>query len=455
MANTYVKDFTEGKVTPQLIKFATPLFLASLLQVVYNMVDMIVVGQVMGKPGLSAVSVGGDLCNFLTFVAMGFSNAGQVIISKYIGSNEREKISKFIGTMFSSLMIGAVVFGILGIALREPLLVVMNTPDEAYEQALNYSTVCLVGLVFVYGYNMTSAVLRGMGDSKRPFIFIAIASIVNIILDIVFVVFCDMGAGGAALATIISQAVSFIVSCIFILKRKEKYGFVLNLDAFRIRGEYLGSLFKLGFPMAIKNASIQFSKLFVNSFVNGYGVAISAFAGVANKLNSISNLVSNSMNAAGSSMVGQNIGAKKYDRVKKILLSIAVITCSIAILFSVLIILFPTQIYGMFTSDAEVIEIGNSYLPIAILIFFGSALRAIANALINGSGNYKINFVTAILDGIVLRIGYSVLFGLVLDMREVGFWLGDALAGFTPFLIGVVFYFTGLWKKEKRVERGN
>ena len=446
MSATYVSDFTEGRVAPQLVRFATPLFLASLLQVVYNMIDMIVVGQVMGKPGLSAVSVGGDVCNLFTFIAMGFASAGQVIISKYLGSGEREKISDFIGTMTSFLAISAVLFSIFGFVFRESLLFIMNTPDEAYLEALNYSSICILGLIFVFGYNTTSAVLRGMGDSTRPFIFIAIASVVNIILDIVFVVIFGMGAGGAALATVISQAVSFIASTVFIMKSKEKYGFDFSLSSFKIRKCYFSPMIKLGIPMAIKNASIMFSKLFVNSYVNGYGVAVSAFAGVANKINSISNLISNSLNAAGSSMVGQNIGARKYDRVLRVLGTIAVITLTIAVLFSVSMLLFPRQIYGLFTDDTEVLDIGNTYLPIAVLIFFGSALRAIANALINGSGHSKINFVTAILDGIVLRIGYSLLFGLYLGMEAQGFWLGDALAGFTPFLVGLAFYFTGKWK---------
>ena len=147
-------------------------------------------------------------------------------------------------------------------------------------------------------------------------------------------------------------------------------------------------------------------------------------------------------------MVGQNLAAGKFDRVKKILLRIAYITLSMAALFSLVIILFPEEIFGIFTSDAAVMQIASGYIPIAVLLFFGAAMRAIMNALINGSGHTKINFTTAILDGIVMRIGLAVLFGLVMHMEYTGFWLGDALAGFTPFLIGLVFYVTGAWKKQ-------
>lgn len=445
----YVTDFTQGSIAPKLVKFALPLFAASLLQVVYNMVDMIIVGHKLGKVGLSAVSIGGDVSNFLTFFAMGFANAGQVIISQYIGAKKEHELSRFIGTMVSSLLLCALIMSGICLFFREPILTAMNTPNEAWSDALDYSTVCMVGLVFIYGYNVTSAILRGMGDSKHPFIFVAIASVINIGLDILFVLGMDMRAMGAALATVISQGMSFLLCAWFVYKKSESFGLQLTAKVFlHIEKNQFMELLKLGLPMAIKNASIQFSKLFVNAYINSYGIAVSGFAGIANKINSISNLVSNSMNTAGSSMVGQNIGAKQYKRVPHIIVTIAGITLSIATLFSIVMYSFPEQIFSIFTKDIEVVKVGLQYLPVAVLIFFGSACRAPMNALINGSGNYKINFVTAILDGLVMRIGLAILLGIVLNMEYLGFWLGDALAGFTPMVIGMVFLCSGRWKKE-------
>ncbi len=450
-SKTLTRDFTTGNIPKQLLAFATPLFLSSLLQVVYNMVDMIIVGQVLGEAGLSAVSVGGDVSNMLLFLGMGFSNAGQVIIAKYIGAGEKQKVGRFIATMFSSLTIAAVVLSVGCIFFREPILRLMNTPAEAFAGALSYSTICIVGMIFIYGYNTVSAVLRGLGDSKHPFVFISIAAVMNVVLDLLFVIVFSMGAGGAALATVMSQCFSFIACVVFLYRRRDRLGFEIRLsDFFHLDFSMLLELAKLGIPMAIKSAAIHFSKLFVNSWINSYGVAVSAFAGIANKVNSISNLLSNSLNTAGSTMVGQNIGAKTYRRVPKILIAIAVTTLSISVLLSVAIYTFPEMIFGIFTSEASVMEIAMEYLPIAVLIFFGSACRAPANAIINGSGKTLINFATAILDGIVLRIGLSVLFGLVLDMKYLGFWLGDALAGFTPMFIGIVFYISGKWKTEKK-----
>lgn len=445
---SHIRDFTRGNITSQLVVFAWPLFLSNLLQVVYNMVDMIIVGNVLGKSGISAVSVGGDVSHLLTFVAMGFASAGQVIIARYIGAGWKEKLGRFVGTMSGFLMACALVLSALGLLFRDVLLQLMNTPQEAYAGALAYSSVCMAGLPFIYGYNIVSAIMRGMGDSRHPFIFISLAAVMNLVLDIAFVMGLHMGAGGAALATVMSQAVSFIACAVFLVRSKKQFELSTRLrDFIRWDGEMLADLVKLGLPMAIKSASIQVSKLFVNSFINSYGIAVSAFAGIANKVASVSNLVSNAMNTAGATMVGQNIAAGQFARVKAIMLRIAAITLTLASVISLAIALFPDQVFGVFTDDMAVLEIGEVYVPIAVLLFFGSAMRSIMNALINGSGNYKINFATAILDGIVMRIGLAILFGLVLDMKHFGFWLGDALAGFTPFFIGLAFYMSGQWKR--------
>ncbi|MBR6518310.1 MAG: MATE family efflux transporter [Oscillospiraceae bacterium] len=443
-----IHNFSEGNIPKQLIMFASPLFLSSLMQIIYNAVDMIVVGQKLGQVGLSAVSVGGDISHFLTFFAMGFSNAGQIIISQYIGAKQQDKLGRFISTMFTTLMGCAVGVSAVCLALRHTLLQLMNTPAAAYDGALAYSTVSMVGLVFIYGYNSGSAVLRGMGDSRHPFIFISVASVLNIILDILFVMVLPLGCMGAALATVISQGISFVLCASYLYRNRGAIGIDFTLHSFTNPDKDMFlSLIKLGLPMAIKSASIQISKLFVNSFINSFGVAVSAFAGIANKIASISNLVSNSVNTAGSSMVGQNIGAEKYDRVPKIMLTVAAITFTVAITMSILFCTFPLQLFGIFSKEKEVLDIALEYLPIAVLMFFGSACRAPANALINGSGNYKMNFATAIFDGIVMRIGLAVLFGLVLNWGYLGFWLGDALAGFTPLVIGIVFFISGKWKK--------
>ena len=446
---TMVTDMTTGNVTKLLLSFAFPLFVSNALQAVYNIVDMIVVGQYIGGAGMSAVSIGGDILHLLTFVAMGFSSAGQVLIARDVGSQNMNQVRKTIGTMFTFLLSISLVISFGCFFIRHNILHWLNTPAESYAFTMDYTVTCIVGLFFVYGYNIVSAILRGMGDSRRPFLFIAIAASLNIVLDIVFVAVCGMEVFGAALATIISQAGSFIVSLIYLYRRKESFGFDFNLKSFRIESVALKPLLALGIPMAIQSAAINLSKIVLMSWINLFGVVYSALAGVYNKINMMIGIVSNSFTAAGSTMVGQNLGAKQYERVPKILRTVGFCTILISTVFAFVMVGFQDSIYRMFTSDEVVVS--NAYIlliPI-ILNFYGAATRSIAFSLINGSGNTKLNYAVAVLDGIISRIGIAALLGFVVKMGCQGFWYGDALAGFIPIVIGMCYYFWGNWKKVK------
>ncbi|MBQ1250151.1 MAG: MATE family efflux transporter, partial [Clostridia bacterium] len=351
------RDLTTGSVPKGLIAFATPLFLSNLLQAVYNMVDMIVVGKYVGSVGLSAVSIGGDILNMLTFVAMGFSSAGQIIISQYTGAGRKDKVTKLIGTMFTFLLICALTIMVLGMTFHEWVIRLLNTPTEAFADVKSYVLVCLSGLVFIYGYNMVSAVLRGMGDSKHPFQFIATAAIVNLVLDLLFVGSWGMGAMGAALATVIGQAISFISSIVLLYRMREQFGFDFKPSSFRIHKDVFKPMISLGIPMVIQSAAINFSKMFVHAWINSYGVVISAVSGVGNKLGNIVNMFGNAFSTAGGAMNGQSIGAAKYDRVPKVIGTTFVINATVAAIFSAAVFFFPDAVFGVFTDDMAVLEV--------------------------------------------------------------------------------------------------
>ena len=447
--DTMVKDMTSGNVTKLLLKFAFPLFVSNALQAVYNIVDMIVVGQYIGGAGMSAVSIGGDVLHLLTFIAMGFSSAGQVLIARDVGSKRLEQVQKTIGTMFTFLLSISVLVSVVCYFIRFDILRWINTPAESYQFTMDYTVTCIAGLFFIYGYNIISAILRGMGDSRRPFLFIAIAALLNIVLDIVFVAGCGMEVFGAALATVISQAGSFIISLVYLYRRKESFGFDFKLKSFRIDPAALKPLVALGVPMAIQSAAINLSKIVLMSWINLFGVVYSALAGVYNKINVMINIVSSSFTTAGSTMVGQNLGAKQYERVSKVMKTVGTCTILVSTIFTFIIVCFQDSIYQLFTTDEAVLS--NAYIlliPI-ILNFYGAATRSIAFSLINGSGNTKLNYAVAILDGMISRIGIAALLGFVLKIGCQGFWYGDAIAGFIPFVIGMTYYFSGKWKIKK------
>ena len=442
-----IKDLTTGSVPKELLLFAFPLFVSNALQAVYNMVDMIIVGQFIGGAGMSAVSIGGDLLHLLTFVSMGFASAGQVLIARNVGSGDREEVKETIGTLFTFLLGASLLISVVCFILRKPILDALNTPVESYAYAMDYTVTCIVGLVFIYGYNIVSAILRGMGDSKRPFVFVGIAAVLNIILDYVFVVICHMEVFGAALATVIGQGVSFVFSLVYLYIRRESFGFDFKLRSFAIKRRSLKPLVLLGIPMAIQSAAVMFSKILLLAWINLEGVVYSALAGVFNKINTMGGVVSMSFTAAGSSMVGQNLGARKYERIPKILATICVFGMVLFSIFTALLLIFPTDIYKMFTNDAAVLAVVHILTIPMILNFYGAATRTISFALINGSGNTKLNLAVALIDGIVMRIGLAALLCFSFGMGSLGCWYGDAIAGFMPLFIGLVFYLSGRWKK--------
>jgi Na+-driven multidrug efflux pump len=202
------------------------------LQVLYSTIDMIIVGEYVGTAGLSAVSQSSQIVNFATMVCLGFSNAGQVILAQAMGAGKRKEMNDVIGTLFGFISAVALIFTTVMVAAQGWILDVMKIPAESYEMARDYLVICAAGLIFTAGYNMVSAVLRGMGDAKRPFLFIGIASATNLVLDIIFTGFLGWGVAGAAWATIIGQAVSFIFSLFYLFKKKESFGFDFKREIF-------------------------------------------------------------------------------------------------------------------------------------------------------------------------------------------------------------------------------
>lgn len=445
--NSMVTDLTNGSVPKLLFIFATPLFVSNALQAIYNIVDMIVVGQVVGGTGMSAVSTGGNILSILNFIVMGFASAGQIIIARDVGEKNMDGVRKTIGTMFSLLLSLSVVVSIICYFLRDQLLHLVNTPAEAYAYTMDYTLVCMTGLIFIYGYNIVSAIMRGMGDSKRPFMFVAIASVMNIVLDIFFVAVLGMEVIGAALATVIGQAFSFLYALFYLYRHKESFGFDFKARSFIPDKETIVKLSALGIPMALQSAAISISMTVVAAWVNIFGVVSSACAGILNKLNMMVGILSNSLTTAAASMVGQNLGAKKYKRVPKILLWAFSSAFVIETIYVTILLAVPNLIFGLFTQDQEIITHASVIILPSIVGAYGAATRTFAFGIINGSGNSKLNLLVAIIDGMCARIGVAYLLGWVLSMGPLGFWMGDAIAGFMPMVIGGVFYLSGVWRK--------
>jgi putative MATE family efflux protein len=445
----FITDFTNGSVLAQLLVFSWPLMLSNLLQTVYNMVDMVVVGQFVGSAGLAAVSSGGDIMNIGTTICIGFSSAGQIMISQHIGRGNYDGIKKTIGTMFSFLLLFSVVITIFGLIYRDILIDAINVPPEAVGGARAYSTVCFYGMFFIFGYNILSSILRGMGDSKRPLLFIAVAAFLNLILDLVFVAGFGLGPWGAALATVIGQALSFVISFIYLYHRRDSFGFDFKPRSFIIDIPTLVRLVQLGLPMALQHSVVVFSKLFVNSYINSYGLIISAINAIGSKIGFCASVVTQALGTASTSMIGQNFGAAKTERIKRIVGISTFCGLVFTTALSFIIILFPEGVFGLFDQNQVVLETSHIYVIIAVMNFTAFALRSAMMAFINGIGNAMLAFTIGVADGIIGRVCLAILLGVTLKMGIMGFWLGDVFASFVPFVIGGIYFISGLWKHRK------
>jgi len=445
--NRIIRDLTQGSVPGTLLRFALPLFLSGLLQLVYNMVDMVVVGHYVGTNGLSAVSIGGEILQLITFVAMGMSNAGQILISRYVGEKKHDKMGRMVGTLFTLLISLAVVIMIVFLFSYRAIIHWLNTPEEILDFTRDYAITCVYGVVFIYGYNLVSAILRGMGDSAHPFQFIAIASVINVVLDLLFVGPLGLGPRGAALATVIGQAVSFLFALRLLYRNRANIYFDFRPRSFRISADVFRPLMSLGIPMVIQSAAVTFSMLFVNSYVNSYGTVAVAVTGIARKLEGMIGVVSQSISSAGGAMVSQALGARKHKRVPQVVGHALWIVAIPAAVFALVTLFRPEWLFGLFSDDSAVLTMALTYIPVALIQYLGATLRPASFALINGSGNSRLNLMVALLDGIVCRIGLSLLLGVTLGLGIRGFWYGNALSGLVPFLIGGTYLLSGRWRR--------
>lgn len=443
------KDFTQGSIPKQMLWFTLPFMASNALQVLYSTIDMIIVGEYVGTAGLSAVSQSSQIMNFATMVCLGFSNAGQVLISQALGAGKRKEMNRIIGTLFSLIMIFAVALSAVILGARTWILNTMNIPTESYAYSMDYLVICGAGLVFTAGYNLVSAVLRGMGDSKRPFLFIGIASFVNLVLDILFTGIFKWEVAGAAWATIIGQAVSFLFSLFYLYKNREAFGFDFKKESFVISKQYTKMIASLGTPMAIQSGCINLSMLFVNSMINEVGVVASATFGVGVRIDDIANKISQGIQYAAMPMVSQNIAAKQQKRSVQVVHWAWIFSATLTVVFMTAYILFGKQLFMVFSDDTAVHALSGTFIKAILWMFPALAVMRGSSAFIQGIGNAKLSMVLALLDGVVLRIGLSWLFGIALGWGFFGFVLGYGLAAYGCAIPGMAYFLSGVWKKRR------
>ena len=451
MATKVIHDFTRGPLFRPMLLFAVPFMLSNGLQVLYAMADMLIVGHFVGSAGIAGVMVAGQSVFFLTMVGMGFATGAQVLVSQLIGRGERERLKTAIGTQFTIVGAAGVIFSLLAVICAGPFLRLLRTPAEAFDGAYAYLLICGGGLIFIYAYNMIAAILRGVGDSVRPFWFIMISSVLNVLLDLLFVAGFGWGVAGAGAATVLSQAAAFLPALGYLLKHREIFGFSLCRSAFRVDPAMLKALVKLGIPFAVRFAAINISMLFVTSLVNSLGAATAAAFGIALRLDEFANKISQGVMMAVATIVGQNIGAGEIGRIRRGVYYAWSICGGFFLVFGLAQVLFPRTLYSIFTHDEEVLKLAPVIISALIIHYPALLIMKGTNGFVQGIGNALFGLVIALLDGLVFRVGFSWFFGIHCGMGLYGMILGYALATYGTALPNLFYFLFMPWYRRKTV----
>ncbi len=393
---------TEGNIWKQILFFSFPLLLGNLFQQLYNTVDSIVVGNYIGDHALAAVNSSGSIVNLLVSFFMGLSLGGGVVIAQYYGAKDAENVHKAIHTTMAVALLSGLCSTLLGIFFTPTILRLVNVAPEVMESSVSYLSIYFMGIMGLIIYNMGSGMLRAVGDSKHPLYFLIVSSVTNIVLDILFVTQFNMGIAGVAYATMIAQAVSAILTIRQLCKSNDVYR--LYLTKIKIHKDTIKRIIKIGLPSAFQNAIVSLSNVVVQANINSFGAIAMAGAGSYMKVDGFAIMPVMSFSMALTTFVGQNMGAKKYDRVKKGAVYGMIMSCTSIGLVSIALLAFAPEIMAIFSSNPEVQEVGqlmmHTVVPGYILLAISHSLAGV----MRGAGRTKIPMYVMVLCWCVARM---------------------------------------------------
>ena len=454
----FQKDLTQGSVAKRLIMFALPLMASNFLQALYYMADMFFVGRFNGAVGATAVGVGGQITFLVLNLISGLAVGGTVLIAQYIGAQRQSDVKRTVGTIFT-------LYGAAGIALTVVMLVVnpfilrvLVSDPLAYPETLKYTSICMAGLIFIFGYNAVSAVLRGMGDSRHPLLFVAIAAVLNIGLDALFCGVFRWGAAGAAWSTVIAQGLSFLMSVWFL--RRKKFIFDFHPRSFRIDKDIARQLLRIGLPTSIGGMTVSLSFIALTGVADSIaGIVGTTALSITSRVNSVAILPGFAMQAAVSSMAGQNLGAQKYDRALKTSLTAIVMTLCVTVPLMLLVRAYAVPITRFFIgteSEGLSPEIALACVEQAAVyirsiswdyILVAGTFNIIGLAL--AAGHTKFTLATSMFSSIAARVPAAWLLGQYMELGLRGMGFAVPITSAIVLIVYVIYLSSGKWKKSK------
>ena len=441
------QDLTKGSIVKAIILFSVPLLIGNLFQQLYNAVDSYVVGNYVGKVALAAVGASTPIINMLIGFFMGISTGAGVVIAQFFGAGDLSKMKKAIHNCIALTLVIGVVLTVVGLVFNDPILKAIGVPSDVFSEASTYLSIYFWSLIFVMIYNMGSGILRSVGDSKRPLYFLIFSSVINIVLDFLFVKNFGFGVAGAGYATLIAQAISAIMVMYVLMKTEDSYKVVLK--DIKFDKEILLKIIKIGLPTGFQQSIVSLSNVIVQSYINVYGASVIAGYSVTIKIDGFVNLPLQAFNMAITTFVGQNIGAKQYNRVKKGAYTTTFLAMVTIGFFVVIMYFFGRDFIALFNQEKDVIDAGRlmqlTFLPFYIFL----PINQVINGVLRGAGRSAVPMYVMIFSFVFLRQIYLFLVTKVTS-DVVYVFLGWPTTWVVCSLIFIVYFFKVQWLPQEK-----
>lgn len=384
MISRHEIDMSEGRLLPKLLIFSLPLMLTHMLQLTFNTADLIVVGRFAGENALAAVGSNSALVFLIIGVLSGIGTGANVLVSRYFGAKDAKSLRETVQTTVIIAVAGGILVGVLGILLAQPLLTLMGTPAEVLPLATLYLRIYFSGMPVIMLYNFASAILRAVGDTKRPLYFLALAGVLNVVMNLIFVIVFDMSVAGVALATVLSQIVSCGLTLRCLVKTDNIYR--LEIKGLRLSKRQFGQLLRIGLPAGIQGSLFSISNILIQSTINSFGAVVMAGNSAGVSIESFLFCAQDSVTQAALTSVSQNVGARNEERTKKAVLNCTMLMLVISLVLSSASILFRYRLISIYTADQAVITAGATRLLINGTIYFMNGLMNMMTGVIRGHG---------------------------------------------------------------------
>lgn len=441
-----MKNMTEGSPLKLIFAFAVPMLIGNIFQQLYNMVDSIVVGNYVGKIALAAVGTGFPIIFMTVSMFIGIGLGATILISQFYGAGDIDNVKKTSQTIYTAMIVGAIPISVVGIILCGPILNLINVPADTFPLAKQYMVIIFIGLIGSIGFNVNAGILQGLGDSMSSLLFLAIACLINIVLDLLFVLKFNLGVAGVAYATIIAQFFSWGFGIIYM--RKKYYFLNFSIMKFEFDKELFKKILKLGIPSGLQQALFSIGIMSIQSLVNGYGSDFMAGFNAANKIDTFAFMPIQSFANAVTTYVGQNIGAGRMDRVHKGTVSTVIISIVFSVVIGAIIIPLGPSIMRMFNPDTAVVEAGMVYLRTVVPFFALLAFVFTLNSVMRGAGEAVMPMVGSITSLWIGRIPAAYLLAEYVG-RDYMFY-SYAIGWIFWLLIALPYYMTGRWKRKSQ-----